>query len=459
MAEWLPRLDQIDTPRYGAIVDALERDIASGTLVSGTRLLPQREMAGLLGVSVGMVSRAYAEAERRGLIRGEVGRGTFVDNRPSPAAEPRRDAGPGLVDLALNVPPDTGATALVETLLAEIAGDSSVHGLCAYLPHQGMAEHRAAVADWLEETGYPVSAERVYITHGAQHGLFLALSMVAASGDTILTEELTYAGITSLSALSGYRIHGVRMDGHGLVPEALDTALGETGARAVYAMPTYQTPTGRSMPPERRREIAEVVRRRDAWFIEDDAYGFLPHEPLLPVSAMIPERAFYAVSFAKCLSPGLRIGALVPPTAFRGQAINALRATGWMATPAMAEVVRRAIRGGQLADQARRKREEAMKRQRAAQAALGTWLSPVSVPGGFHVWLELPRGRTLDTLIAQANSSGLRLAASSAVGGGNGNQLNGVRLCLGGAESLEALEGALKRIAEIVGSVEEISLV
>jgi hypothetical protein len=70
--------DDGEGPRYLAFVEALEEDIKNGSLRPGTRLLPQRDMAVRLGLSVGTVSRAYTEAEARGLISGEVGRGTFV---------------------------------------------------------------------------------------------------------------------------------------------------------------------------------------------------------------------------------------------------------------------------------------------------------------------------------------------------------------------------------------------
>lgn len=80
--DWLPVLAEADGPRYLAFVQALEHDIQTGLLKPGTRLLPQRDMAIQLGLSVGTVSRAYAEAETRGLISGEVGRGTFVQ-RPA----------------------------------------------------------------------------------------------------------------------------------------------------------------------------------------------------------------------------------------------------------------------------------------------------------------------------------------------------------------------------------------
>src|SRR5690606_3691466 len=77
MTEWVPTLPQDGSPRYAAFVAALEADIVSGQVKPGMRLLPQREMAQRLSLSVGTISKAYAEAELRGLISGEVGRGTF----------------------------------------------------------------------------------------------------------------------------------------------------------------------------------------------------------------------------------------------------------------------------------------------------------------------------------------------------------------------------------------------
>ena len=123
------------------------------------------------------------------------------------------------------------------------------------------------------------------------------------------------------------------------------------------------------MPPERRQAIAEIVRRHDAYLLEDDAYGYLLSPPLPPISRLIPERSFYIVSFAKCLAPGLRIAAMIAPEAFRDRSINALRATGWMAVPVMAEVVARLIHNGGLARQARLKRDKAVaaRRHRAAR--------------------------------------------------------------------------------------------
>ena len=349
MTDWVPSLASLPGPRYLAFVAALEADIGSGRVKPGMRLLPQRDMAQRLDLSVGTVSKAYAEAEQRGLISGEVGRGTFVQRRRPEARG--LGASEAKINLSLNVPPYTGEDDVIASVLSDIVADGELSNLLGYLPHQGLPRHREAMATWFSSLGVTTDADQLFITHGGQHALSIALGMVAASDDTVLTESYTYSGMLALSAQSGYRLHGVATDAHGLIPENLDRAFTETRARVLYCMPTLQTPTGSVMPLARRQEIAAIVRRHD--LLEDDAYGYLLSPPLAPVSRLIPERSFYIVSFAECLAPGLRIAAMIPPEAFRDRAINALRATGWMAVPVMAEVVARLIHNGGLARQAR----------------------------------------------------------------------------------------------------------
>jgi DNA-binding GntR family transcriptional regulator len=90
---------------YVQIVEALAADIDRGELARGARLPTQRALAEAVGVGIGTVTRAYAEAESRGLIDAVVGRGSFVARSP-PA--PETDA---LIDLSRNVAPIAPATA------------------------------------------------------------------------------------------------------------------------------------------------------------------------------------------------------------------------------------------------------------------------------------------------------------------------------------------------------------
>lgn len=456
--EWIPVLADTAGPRYLAFVQSLESDIESGALKPGTRLLPQRDMAVQLGLSVGTISRAYSEAEARGLISGEVGRGTFVQRRRHHAQSNNGGPATTTVNLALNVPPSTGEDELIASVLEEVVTDNALKPLLGYLPHQGLPYHRSVMAEWLAQLGIVTDVDHLFITHGGQHALSIALNMVAAPKETVLTERFSYSGMIALSAMNGYQLHGVAGDRHGLLPDALDRAFSETGARALFVTPTLQTPTGTVMPNERRQEIANVVRKHDGFMLEDDAYAFLFTTPPKPISSMIPERSFYVTSFAKCLAPGLRIAAMIAPEQFRDRCINAVRATGWMASPIMAEVVVRLIHSGDLLRQVQLKRAEAVRRNAIADEVLGNWLPIVSDTPGFHRWLPIPAGRTLIALVAQAAQAGITLAPPGALQQVDRGTL-GVRICLGHPKTDNDLRRALTQLRRILESAEELSFV
>ena len=79
-----PQLDnQLDTPLYRQLYDNIADRIRNGEFRNGERLPATRELAGQLGLNRTTVSAAYTLLEQNGLIRGHVGRGSFVDYRPS----------------------------------------------------------------------------------------------------------------------------------------------------------------------------------------------------------------------------------------------------------------------------------------------------------------------------------------------------------------------------------------
>ncbi len=455
---WKPRLQHGDGPRYLQIVGALENDIAAGNVAAGQRLPTHREMAAALGLSVGTVSRAYAMAERRGLITGEVGRGTFVKAVQPQLGVAEIGAAPRRINLALNAPPVTGEAEDFSRVMSEVLADGSLGGLMGYLPHQGLEAHREAMASFVATLGMDASPQRLHVTQGAQHAISIAMRLLARPGSPVLTENLPYSGIMSLALMEGYDLRGVLMDRSGLIPERLDEAFRATGASVLYCTPTLQASTASVMPPERRAEIAAIVARHDGWIVEDDAYGFLPAVPVRPLSAFLPERSVYIVSFAKCLCPGLRIGAMLAPEALRDQAINAIRSTGWMANPIMAEVTARMIAQGLMARQVTAKRAAAAERTLIASERLAPWLDPMSGVPAFHVWLRLPPGRSAPGLMTEAAQAGLTVAAPTPLQPLDGMG-DGLRLCLGGAPGPEDLDGALAMLGEILAGTEAMSMV
>ncbi len=229
---WTPDLSSHSGPLYRQIVAALAADLAAGRLHPGDRLPTQRELGAALGVAVGTVTRAYAAAEQRGLVRGEIGRGTFVEGALPDglqAEDEAQDEG-GLIDLSVNLPvysedPDLGAT------LRQLGQRQDLSRLLHYQAHAGMPHHRRAGALWARRFGLTVKEEAILVCAGIQNALTVAFSALAEPGDLIFTEELTYPGVKAVARLLDLRLEGIAMDEEGMIPEALAAAAAKRRAR------------------------------------------------------------------------------------------------------------------------------------------------------------------------------------------------------------------------------------
>src|SRR5215467_5935660 len=160
MTSWVPDLTPYNGPRYRALAEALAADVREGRLAAGARLPTHRDLAWRLGVTVGTVSRAYAEAERRGLIAGEVGRGTFVRSPADAAAmtmTPSDSLGeaadPDFIDLTINRPVAAGEKGAMVAALQELAAEPDLTALLDYQVPAGRLEDRIAGAAFLQSCG------------------------------------------------------------------------------------------------------------------------------------------------------------------------------------------------------------------------------------------------------------------------------------------------------------------
>ena len=149
---------------------------------------------------------------------------------------------------------------------------------------------------------------------------------------------------------------------------------------------------------------------------------------------------------------------MIVPEQFRDRSINAVRATGWMASPIMAEVVARLIHSGDLSRQVHAKRAAAARRNEIADRLLGRWLAPMAGTPGFHRWLPIPPGRTMIALVTQAAQAGITIAPPGALQQVDRGTL-GIRLCLGYPATDALLEQALAELRHILQSAEAISFV
>jgi DNA-binding transcriptional MocR family regulator len=449
MTMWVPDLETVPGPRYRALVEALARDLAEGRVAPGMRLPPQRDLAYRLGVTVGTVGRAYALAAERGLVSGEVGRGTFVRSPAERTARsnPVADGSDDVIKLTVNAPPDPGYGAIVAERLAEIAArPGATADLWTYTPKPGFLEHRVAAARWIAGVGLDASPDRTIITGGAQQAIVIAFTALARPGDAVLAEALTYAGICHVAERCGVRLHGLAMDDEGLLPDALDAAGRIDGARLLIVTPTVHNPTTATMSLERRRAIVDLARRHDLILIEDDVYGRLPAERPPPLAALAPERTIYISSGSKSLAPGLRIGLVLSPQHLLEPIVHAQHDLFLASPPLMAEVFTRLVADGTADRLATRQRAEAAVRQSLAQQILGDRRYQTQ-PASYHLWLPLPAPWRTSEFTATLRERGVMVDPGTAFAVEPDRAPHAVRVSLSAAAGHDRLRRGLQILA------------
>jgi DNA-binding transcriptional MocR family regulator len=423
---WIPDVAGRRGPKYRAIADAIDEQVQQGTLRAGTRLPPHRDLADHLGVTVTTITRAYAEAARRGLISGHVGRGTFVRGQESEEA-----AGGGPIDMSINVLMPDKEVAVLESRLFQRRVLPWTE-LLGYVRAQGHLRHRQAMASWLAQGGLKVDPDRLVLTAGTR------------PGDTVLVEELTYSGIRLLTQQMHLKIRGVMMDPEGLRPDALDAACRTTRARVLYCMPRLQNPTSAVMSEKRRRQIAALAERHRLTVIEDDTYGF--HSPeRTPLATLVPDRTIFITSLSKSLFPGMRLGCACATPALVEKLTAAVSASMIMTSPIGADLLCGWLEDGTATRIVEWKRHEVAARQAMARRLLAGERIQTH-PSSPHIWLHLPSRWTSDAFVAQARARGVIVNASGQFATSDLHP-RGVRIALGTPRTRAGLEEALGRVA------------
>lgn len=456
MTNWLPDIETRKGAKYLRIADAIHDAIQHGELEPDTKLPPMRNLAYDLGVTLGTVSRAYQEAERRGLVGGEVGRGTFIkgDGRYPQPQTPRAFAYGGSrengINLSMAVPPlGDGGTYLAKTI-REISDNSALCGeLMDYQAHSGLERHRQSGVDWVARMGVNTSTDYLTMTNGTQHAILVSMMAMTRPGDTVLVENITYPGVIHIAAQLGLKLVPVELDDEGLVPAALDAAIREHRPRTAYMVPTVQNPTTAVMSGERRQHIADVIQRHNLLVMEDDIWGFLPTERASALAAYAPDHVVYLSGLSKAMSPGLRIGYIASPPGATDAIRSVARMSNWMTPPLMAEVASRWLRDGSGDEMIKWQRTEAEARMQIAADALGEF----SIRGHKHsyqIWLELPEPWRADVVRDQAARKGIFFLTGDAFVVGRQQAPHAIRICVGSCRTRDEVRQGVEVIRDIL---------
>lgn len=398
MTNWTPDLTRGAGPLYIRLAEQIEEGIAEGLLRPGMKLPPQRNLAYDVGVTIGTVTRAYNIVRERGLVSGEVGRGTYVLDRDGSATQVRlatsatpdiaRPSGvePGKIRMDTTSAPNVGQGAIIRDLVSEIAAANL--DLIVDYTRAWPEAWRAAGASWLSAGGWTPDLPSIVPTVGVHAGIMAVVAAATAPGDKIAFEHATYASISRSVNLAGRRSVVFGSDDQSRYAEDFERLCAQQHPKLAFLMPVLQNPTLAIAPAGLVDDIVTIARKYNVLLIEDSIYGNLLERQPTPIAALAPERTFHVGGLSKAVSAGVRAGwvACPPHLAPRVQTAHKM-VTGGLPF-LLAELAARLVLDGSAETIRSKVRAEIAAREGMAREAF-SGLDFVSHPSAPFLWMKL----------------------------------------------------------------------
>ncbi len=458
-------------PLYRQIAEQIKTQISNGRLPANSRLPTVRGLARSLGVTRLTVQNAYAELQADGWVEATVGRGTFVSTAVQqmslqPAVGQYLTPDSAINDmLAINQVIGVRSMAMAHADPALFPLDAfwgqmdrlrpEANHLLSYGPIQGDTALRVEVVKLLHEDGIQATPDDILITSGAIQSISLATAAVAQPGDTVLVEQPTFLGVLNILKAQGLRPLHIPMQPDGPDLEQMERLVQTHRPRCYYTVANFHNPTGYSISAAKRQAILQLAQRHNMLIIEDDIYGKLGFAGSPPPSFKQQDednRVLYLSSFSKMLMPGLRVGYLLLPPAWRDQLLTLRRATDLCGTGLLQRALAHFLQDGGLKKHLRRVVPIYRERRDALLTSLGRgmptavrWTEP---QGGFSCWVTLPRRLPPGLLYRQALENGFAFTPGEAyMMEDTGHEY--LRLCFGNL-GVEGIEAGVKLLATLI---------
>ena len=463
---------------YSQLVDGLERAIEAGELKDGERLPSERQLAAQLGLSRTTVVSSYRELESRGLVRGHVGRGTFVCARKDSIDAPfawrgkvsaetallnnssaahallRHSANPDLISFASLVPalecfPTNEYRRAVDQAIKSHPNEGFGLG-----PTEGQPKLRRLLA-----RRFRVKPEQVLIVSGAQQGLDLVARCLLDPGDAVIIDRPGYVG-----AIQNFRAAGATLIGWDVIRSdlgELEDLILRYRPKLICTNPTFQNPTGRTLPLTERQELLTLAARYRVPVIEDDPYRDTALAVTPPPALFQLDTSNTVISlgtFSKTLAPGLRLGWLLASEYVVDQ-LALIKQRQILFNEGLEQLaVAELLEDGTYDSHLMGLREEHLARWNVMKRALEQHVPARSLAfsfplGGLHLWCRLQNGVASPQLFQLSLSKGVALASGEVFYADSGAGRQEFRLCFTSVPA-EKIEVGIKRLAEALKAAE-----
>lgn len=255
----------------------------------------------------------------------------------------------GLIDMENNAAPTDIPMRSMSLILSEVSREESLRSIYGYSSIYGRLEHRRSICQWLHENEIAAVPDRIVMTSGAHHAIYLALSVLARPRDAIILDEFTYPALSELVRAFSLTAHCMPRRGGRVDMDSVAKLFLSARPRFLFAMPDFSSPTTEYLDSAERQEIVKLSRKNGTIILEDSVHAGLVERKGEAFYNLYPKGTFFISSFSKILAPGLCLGMILcPDKEFADLIARRLGIVNRMASPIMGEIVSRMISSRQI---------------------------------------------------------------------------------------------------------------
>lgn len=363
---------------------------------------------------------------------------------------------PGVISFAGGNPaPSSFEPEIIAQLAVELMAQKGAE-LLQYGATEGYAPLRESTTEYLKRAGILAQPDHILPTTGSTQAIYLLLMALINPGDVVLVEQPTFLGTLQAMALLQADVKAIETDDEGAVPQSVEALCKVHKPKAVYLIPNFQNPSGRTMSLARRKAMAALAQQYDFILLEDDPYRELRYEgESLPAIKSFDQsgNVVYLTSYSKVISPGLRVGAaVISDDALRRKVVICKQSSDTHTALLNQALVDCYIRTGRLDKHIPAIcKDYGAKRDAMIKGfdAFPTGTQYIKPQGGLFLWADLPQDINAVDLLATAADRGVAFVPGTHFYIEKGTNLHTVRLNFSNAAMEQIIKG-MDLLAQVV---------